>query len=315
MNLDRTQELRRSGVASQSQLDQAKTQFDVAERTRHVLRLDRAVVAQQVTEGAVLAPIAGRVLQVPVTNGTGVARRTVAQVAEATSCCARRPEAPCAACSAGDKVRLDGTEIGTRRGPFGTITLVYPQIQAGGAGGCHGARRRRVFRRPAHPGLGSGGRRRASSSPARSSPPASASGLRDRRRRRRTSPTSRCSAAAIRRPRTCRTVSRSCPGCADGDVLVRHETRHLRPADAGDLRSPLTPLFLLAALAAGLLALLTIPREEDPQIHRADGGRAGLRQRPARRRRRRTGDQAAGNHPDRHPRRRAHLQPDRRTIR
>jgi len=32
------------------------------------------------------------------------------------------------------------------------------------------------------------------------------------------------------------------------------------------LRSPLTPLFLLAALAAGLIALLTIPREEDPQI-------------------------------------------------
>ena len=33
------------------------------------------------------------------------------------------------------------------------------------------------------------------------------------------------------------------------------------------LRSPLTPLFLLAALASGLIALLTIPREEDPQIH------------------------------------------------
>ena len=33
------------------------------------------------------------------------------------------------------------------------------------------------------------------------------------------------------------------------------------------LRSPLTPLFLLAALAAGMLALMTIPREEDPQIH------------------------------------------------
>ncbi len=30
--------------------------------------------------------------------------------------------------------------------------------------------------------------------------------------------------------------------------------------------SPLTPLFLLAALAAGLLALFTIPREEEPQI-------------------------------------------------
>jgi multidrug efflux pump subunit AcrB len=34
----------------------------------------------------------------------------------------------------------------------------------------------------------------------------------------------------------------------------------------GALRSPLTPLFLLAALAAGLIALLTIPREEEPQI-------------------------------------------------
>ena len=32
------------------------------------------------------------------------------------------------------------------------------------------------------------------------------------------------------------------------------------------IRSPLTPLFLLAALATGLVALLTIPREEEPQI-------------------------------------------------
>ncbi len=33
------------------------------------------------------------------------------------------------------------------------------------------------------------------------------------------------------------------------------------------IRSPLTPLFLLATLAAGLVAVLTIPRDEDPQIH------------------------------------------------
>jgi multidrug efflux pump subunit AcrB len=32
------------------------------------------------------------------------------------------------------------------------------------------------------------------------------------------------------------------------------------------IRSPLTPLFLLAALAVGLIALLTIAREEEPQI-------------------------------------------------
>jgi multidrug efflux pump subunit AcrB len=48
------------------------------------------------------------------------------------------------------------------------------------------------------------------------------------------------------------------------------------------IRSPLTPLFLLAALAAGLVALLVIPREEEPQISvpmvditvRADGLKA-----------------------------------------
>ena len=48
------------------------------------------------------------------------------------------------------------------------------------------------------------------------------------------------------------------------------------------IRSPLTPLFLLTALALGLLALFTIPREEEPQISvplvdisvRADGLRA-----------------------------------------
>ena len=32
------------------------------------------------------------------------------------------------------------------------------------------------------------------------------------------------------------------------------------------IRSPLTPLFLLSALAVGLIALLSIPREEEPQI-------------------------------------------------
>ncbi len=35
---------------------------------------------------------------------------------------------------------------------------------------------------------------------------------------------------------------------------------------SGSIRSPLTPLFLLAALAAGMIALLTIAREEEPQI-------------------------------------------------
>ena len=32
------------------------------------------------------------------------------------------------------------------------------------------------------------------------------------------------------------------------------------------IRSPLTPLFLIASIAVGLIALMVIPREEEPQI-------------------------------------------------
>jgi multidrug efflux pump subunit AcrB len=32
------------------------------------------------------------------------------------------------------------------------------------------------------------------------------------------------------------------------------------------IRSPLTPLFLLAAIVVGLISTITIPREEEPQI-------------------------------------------------
>ena len=59
-----------------------------------------------------------------------------------------------------------------------------------------------------------------------------------------------------------------------------HEPKHETPADdegmthlgiAGNLtrffiKSPLTPLFLLAAFAFGLVALISLPREEEPQI-------------------------------------------------
>ena len=45
----------------------------------------------------------------------------------------------------------------------------------------------------------------------------------------------------------------------------------MKPGIAGGLTrafiaSPLTPLFLLAAFALGLVALATLPREEEPQI-------------------------------------------------
>ena len=56
-------------------------------------------------------------------------------------------------------------------------------------------------------------------------------------------------------------------GLHSGDVLVHAMKLGISGRlTQATIRSPLTPLFLLAALAAGLIALLTIPREEDPQI-------------------------------------------------
>ena len=63
LNFDRIQKLRASGTSSQAQFDQARTSLDVAERTLQALLTDRQVVQEQVQQGAVLAPGAGRVLR------------------------------------------------------------------------------------------------------------------------------------------------------------------------------------------------------------------------------------------------------------
>src|SRR5208283_41200 len=70
ITFDRVQKLRESGTSSQAQLDQARTSLDVAERTLQALLSDRQVIQEQASQGAVLAPGAGRVLKVPVTEGS-----------------------------------------------------------------------------------------------------------------------------------------------------------------------------------------------------------------------------------------------------
>ena len=56
VDFDRSAELLRRGVSTQTQFDQAKTNLDVAERTLTAMQTDRSVIAQQASEGAVLAP-------------------------------------------------------------------------------------------------------------------------------------------------------------------------------------------------------------------------------------------------------------------
>ncbi len=129
----RADTLARSGAVSRQALDAARTAVDVANSALTARTAERAVVAQQVTEGAVLAPIAGRVLQVPVTSGSVVLPGdTVAQVAEGNFVLRLSvPERHARDLRTGDKVRLDGADFGTQGAVFGTIVLVYPRIAEG----------------------------------------------------------------------------------------------------------------------------------------------------------------------------------------
>ena len=114
------------------------------------------MVEQQVTEGKVLAPTAGRVLTVPVTTGTVIMPgEPVATIAEQNFVLRLRvPERHARFLKAGDPVRIDGEDLGKSGAQFGTIKLVYPQIEDGrviaDASGCGP---RRLFRRRAHPRL------------------------------------------------------------------------------------------------------------------------------------------------------------------
>jgi membrane fusion protein, multidrug efflux system len=136
IDLARAQELRRSGVVSQAALDQAKTRLDVAERTLQALRGDRQVIEQQSTEGAVLAPGAGRVLKVPVSEGSVVLPgETIAAIAADNYILRLQlPERHARFIKAGDTILIGGR--GLHPGALdtlrrGRVALVYPRIDQG----------------------------------------------------------------------------------------------------------------------------------------------------------------------------------------
>ena len=136
IDFDRVAELQRRGVSTQTQLDQAKTNLDIAERNLAALRGDRSVVAQQATEGAVLAPGAGRVLSVPVSVGRVILPgETIATMAEDQYILRLQlPERHARFLRAGDKVSIGARgmgEDGSGATREGIVRIVYPEIQGG----------------------------------------------------------------------------------------------------------------------------------------------------------------------------------------
>ena len=144
VDYDRVAELQKRGVSTQTQLDQAKTNLDVAERNLAALRGDREVIAQQATEGAVLAPGAGRVLSVPVSVGRVILPgETIATMAaDQYILRLQLPERHAQFLRAGDRIVFGpacGEPIGARgmaedasAAPReGVVRIVYPEIQGG----------------------------------------------------------------------------------------------------------------------------------------------------------------------------------------
>jgi RND family efflux transporter MFP subunit len=132
-DLDRAEELVNKGTIPRTRLDEARTAFDVATNALRSRVAERSVVQQQLAEGRVLSPAAGRVLSVPLTTGTVImAGEPVAQIAERGFVLRLRvPERHARFLKVGDAVRIDGRELGAAEPRFGTIRLVYPQIEDG----------------------------------------------------------------------------------------------------------------------------------------------------------------------------------------
>ena len=133
VDLDRAQRLAAANAISKNALDQARTNYNVALSNVQAMSAQKAVVQQQSAEGAVLAPTAGRVITVPVTTGTVLMPGdTVATVAQGDFVLRLEiPERHARSIKVGDPIRLDGADLGLDGPRFGTIRLVYPQIDNG----------------------------------------------------------------------------------------------------------------------------------------------------------------------------------------
>jgi RND family efflux transporter MFP subunit len=132
-DLTRAEQLFGTGTVPRARLDEARTAFNVANNAHNSRIAERSVIQQQLAEGRVLAPVAGRVLKVTLTTGTVVmSGEAVAQIAEENFVLRLRvPERHAQFLHAGDTVHIDGEDIGETGPRFGTISVVYPQIEDG----------------------------------------------------------------------------------------------------------------------------------------------------------------------------------------
>jgi len=135
LELERATELLKRGVAPQSRVDQARTTFDVATNELSAAKSDRAVVEKQVEEGQILAPSTGRVLRVPVTEGSVVmAGESIATIAASDYLLRLEvPERHARFMEKGNTLTVGPRGLAGAAGETSTgrIVQIYPEIQNG----------------------------------------------------------------------------------------------------------------------------------------------------------------------------------------
>jgi RND family efflux transporter MFP subunit len=135
LEYDRASRLRKQGVITQARLDQLKTAFDVATNNLKAVEAERAVAERQIEEGQVLAPAGGRVLQVPVTEGSVVLMGESVATIAANGYLLRLelPERHARFMEKGAKIKVGARGLSPDNGVIGEgrIIQVYPEVQHG----------------------------------------------------------------------------------------------------------------------------------------------------------------------------------------
>ncbi len=131
---DRSAELFARRVVAQAVLDRAQTAYDVANRQLQSARAERGVLVEQLGEGVVLAPRAGRVLDVTaVIGGVVTPGEAIARIAERDYVLRLSlPERHAGAIALGDIVAVADPRAGGEASRVeGRVSLVYPDVTAG----------------------------------------------------------------------------------------------------------------------------------------------------------------------------------------
>lgn len=136
MDLDRVRQLRASGSAPQSRLDDAETQLTVTQAEIAAARADKSSLEEQVVEGRVVAPDDGRILKIQAVAGQVIMPgEPVATVATAAYILRLRlPERHARFMHEGDRVLVAGRGLDVGRKESlgeGRIIKVYPELDQG----------------------------------------------------------------------------------------------------------------------------------------------------------------------------------------